>query len=216
MEWRARLLSLIIDVLGMAACVIVCLILVVIPILNSINYPHILDPFFLEMNGRAPFHCTAAILIFGFAFDVATIGLVISARFFHSLEFTATFVVGWCTIIVGAGALAATATFLSYVNPDTCRSFERRIVYILYGNETSPNFRRWIRESRCVEPADCAAYAHSYVQETCTKFFTENMVLVCLGVAFFGIALVAIVIGKMRRVEEVEETESSESGSSEG
>jgi hypothetical protein len=152
----------------------------------------------------------------GFTFDVTIVGLVISARFFHSLEFTATFVVGWCTIAVGLGTLTAAAVFLSYVNPDTCSSFERRIVNLLYGNETSANFRRWIRESRCVELTDCAMYAHNYVQNSCTLFFTENMVSVALAFAFLGIGSVAIVIGKMRRANEVEHEGSSESEGSEG
>jgi hypothetical protein len=116
-----RLLATLVDILGIVSIVVECIILFIIPIISSVNY-------------TSPYQSTFAVLIFGFTFDITTICLIISARFCHALEFQATYIIAWCTLGIGAGTLAGTCAFLSYVNPDSCHSYELRIVYMLYGN----------------------------------------------------------------------------------
>jgi hypothetical protein len=159
------------------------------------------------MVGPEPRRCVFAILILGYTFDVTLISLLLSSLFCRALEFRVTFVIAWVDAIIGLGATISTCVFLGFVNPDVCEEFERRLQYAFYANTTSDAFRRWLREARCLEMAECAVYAHTYVAETCAQYFDENLALACCGTALLVIGVVCVAFTHSREEEAEEEEE---------
>jgi hypothetical protein len=191
----------------MISLFLVCVILFAIPIINTINYSAEASPLFVEMVGPHPRRCAFAILILGYTFDITLISIVLASVFCHALEFRVTFIMSWGNLIIGFGAIISTCVFLGFVNPKVCGDYERKLGYALYANQTSDAFRRWLRDARCLEFAECVVYAHKFVAETCGEYFDENLALVVSGIALLivGIVCIAFTQSYERRSEEEEE-----------
>jgi hypothetical protein len=181
------------------------IILLIIPIITSINYQSEADPLFREMVGSQPRQCDFAILVFGYSFAVLILSLILSALFCNALEFRITYFAGWLTFILGVGTLISECVHLAYENPVKCDQYESRLVYALYSNQTSDHFRRWLRQAGCREMADCVFYAHEFVSDTCRKFFIENCVLVSCGWGLILIWAVCFVFGGTNDSQDEEE-----------
>jgi hypothetical protein len=176
----------------MVSIILLCIVLIVIPILNTVNYHIEASPLFIEMVGAEPRRCVFAILVLGYAFDVVTVSLVIASVFCRALEFRVTFVVGWGDLAVGFGAIVSTCIFLGFVNPKVCSEYEHKLGYALYANQTSEAFRRWLREERCFELAECIVSAHKFVTDTCLVRFDQNLTLVTSGIALLIVGIICV------------------------
>jgi hypothetical protein len=198
----ARWIRLAVDLLGMISIVLVCIVLFIIPIINTVNYEMEASPLFIEMVGPDPRRCAFAILILGYTFDVTLIGLVLASIFCHALDFRVTFFIGWGTLVLGFSAIISTCVFLGFVNPTVCVDYERKLGYALYANQTSDAFRRWLRDARCLEFAECVVYAHQFVTDTCEKYFHENLALGTSGMALLIVGIVGTAFMQSREEEE--------------
>jgi hypothetical protein len=55
--------------------------------------------------------------------------------------------------------------------------------------------------------AECAAYAHQFVEDTCEQYFNENLALVCCAIALLVIGVVCVGFSQARATEAVDEEE---------
>lgn len=199
---KCAIVSALVDIVSIATIAIVCLALAVIPIANSLNYPIVNDKFFIELNSPRARNCVFAILVFGYVFVSIVIALLIAVIGCSALNFSGTFKVAWIALVVGVGVIISTCAWFVFVNPGTCADYEQKITFQFYSNNTSPYFYRWLRAAKCVEIAECLTYANSFVQDTCHKFFTINLVLVCIVVAFAVISAISIAYALTRPTPE--------------
>ena len=187
-----------VDIASIATLAVVCLAISIIPIANTFGYPLVNDKFFIELNSPSARNCVFAILVFGYVFVSVVISLIVAVVGCSALEHQGTFVIAWIEVVIGLAVLVSTGAWFGFINPGTCDEFERKITFQFYSNNTSPYFYRWLREAKCVEIAECLTYANSFVDSTCRKFFTINLILVCIIVAFAVISAICIAYAMLR------------------
>lgn len=189
---NVRALQLLTDGFTMISCIIVCLAIAALPIINSVNYDGINDSLFMELNGTGARDTTVALVIFGYVFISMVLCIFTTSLKCSALEHQCTINFVWVTAGIGIVVIICTCVWVSYINPAKCDAFEMNLIFQFYSNNTSPNFYRWMRSSKCIEMVECITYAHKYVTERCRVYFSMNVAALCVIIAFLIISLIGI------------------------
>ncbi|KAK8886181.1 hypothetical protein M9Y10_041641 [Tritrichomonas musculus] len=191
---NSELIANIVDMIGMGSFIFLFLVLVAVPIVNTIFFVAAHSNFFKLLIGNNLEKSLISIMIIGYVVVLSGIIVICLSCLTSFFENKIAYIIAIIIAILCLGVIGSVGSIFFYASSKNCDQAEMHLIFALFANYTYGPLENWKIENRCLEPQDCLIPAHKYIKNKCRNVFTANLALECAAVSLIIIGSICVVV----------------------